>query len=155
MADPKRTTEEWIYAGKRLDGKDKTYQVWIDPSGAELHYRKLPGSMPGHVYAVDVSRDDGSICVFGNPRYLAEQATRAATPAQIETWRAETTAARQILEGKRAEKRAAEDDDLQAALEVLRRHHAKLRSYTKKGAFAGYVLGEIQRPPAKSKEEDD
>jgi hypothetical protein len=154
MTSDKTTIEEWIYAGERLDAKDKPYTVWIDPAGEELRYRKLHGGIPGQTYAAEIQRAESGITVHGQPRYLAEQATRSATPAQTERWRAETAAAKQILEAKRAEKAAGENDELQAALEVLRRHHSKLRSYAKKGAFASYVLGELQRPPAPTAEDD-
>ena len=152
MTAPKIVAEEWIYAGERLDSQDKLYTVWIDSAGEELHFRKLNAGIPGQVYKVEVDRSDGGVRVSGSPRYLAEQATRSATPAQIDAWRAETAAARQALDAKRTEKSAAEDDELQAALEVLRRHHAKLRSYAKKGAFQSYVLGEMQRAPKKERD---
>lgn len=148
------TTEEWLYAGQRLNAKEQLYHVWVDPSGEQLGYRKLPAGMPGQAYHVDVDRTNGTITVKGAPRYRAELATRQATPAQIETWRAETAAARQILEAKRAEKNAAGDDELQQALEVIRRHRHRIKSYAKRGAFDSYVLGELGRPPAKQRDEE-
>lgn len=130
MTETTPTTEEWIYAGERhARVKNTTLNVWIDPSGEELYFSKVSGGIPGQIYAVQVTRDS-SVHITGSPRYLAEQATREpATAAQIDAWRAETAAARQMIESDRAEKAARADDELQAALEVLRRHHSKLRSY--------------------------
>lgn len=143
---PEPVREEWIYAGKRVDAKDKLYDAWWDGT-RELHYAKLTGSMPGHVYAVDVTREDGHVLVSGSPRYLAEQATIEATPKQIDTWRAEDRAARSIADGKRVEKQAKDDDELERALEVLRRHYSRLTTQTRKGAFTSYVIGELSRKP--------
>lgn len=154
-ADKTTTVETWLYAGERVsaDGK-KHFFAWCDPSGEILHYRKVRGSMPGHAYAVEVHRDDETIHVYGTPRYLGEQSDREATATQLDTWRAEHAAARARQDGDRLEKQAADDDELERALEVLHRHHGRLRSYVKRGAFQAYVLGEIQRP-AKQRDDDD
>lgn len=145
-------TETWLYAGLRLGTKDKPYHVWVDEAGEELYYTKLVGNIPGQAYAVEVTRGDRVSA--GRTRYLAEQGDRHATEAQLERWRAEHLAAKQILESKRLEKAAAADTELEQALESLRRHRNRLHSYAKKGAFTTYVIGELERPPRKETDED-
>lgn len=147
------TTETWLYAGHRTNDGKTVSHVWVDPEGKELFFKKLPGSMPGHAYQIELTRgEEGRVTVHGSPRYLGSSADRQATDVQLETWRGEHAAANGRIESNRAEKNAGADDELQQALEVLRRHHNRLRGYVKKGAFQAYVLGEMQRPPNGEKE---
>lgn len=145
------TSEEWLYAGQRLDSKDKLFYLWVDPSGEELMFRKLPGTLPGSAYLIDVDRTGDKVQVSGAPRYRAELAERYATERQLELWRAEDKAAKTLVEAKRVEKAAAADDELERALEVLRKHYDRLRSMAKRGAFITYVTGELTRTPRQEK----
>lgn len=152
-AEVATVVETWLYAGQRLDPKGKIFHAWHDGHDV-VHFVKLPAHIPGHAYAVETIRDGDRLSVRGTPRYLAEQGDRQATGRQLDEWRAEHAAAKATVESKRLEKDAG-DDELERALEVLRRHHERLRSYVKKGAFQSYVLGEMQRPPAKLKKDED
>jgi hypothetical protein len=150
-----KTEETWLYAGQRLDTKGKPFGVWVDEAGGEMHFRKLTSvGIPGGAYAVEVTRAETGTTVHGHPRYLAEQSEREPTEAQRERWLAEDRAARATLEAKRAEKAAAASDELNDALEVLRRHRARIRSYAGRAGFDIYVAGEIARPARPDREED-
>lgn len=139
------TTETWLYAGQRLDGKDKPFEAWHDGHKI-VHFTKLIGlAMAGSAYNVEVVRDGDSVRVRGVPRYAHEE--RTPTTKQLDEWRAEDKAARAILDGKRMEKQAVGDDELEQALEVLRRHYAAAKTIAKRGAFQSYVLGEMTRKP--------
>lgn len=150
MTDTPTTVETWLYAGQRLFNK-KVTNAWHDGQRL-LYFGKLSGGVPGGAFAVEVVRDGDSVSVTGSPRYLAERADRKATQKQLDEWRAETAVAKQTIESAREEKSAAADDELDRALNVLRRHHARLGSYARKAAFQTWVTGEVQRPPKKEEE---
>lgn len=146
MGEIEPVNETWLYAGQRVDSKGKTFHAWHD--GHELvTFTKVSGVQPGTAYAVEVIRTGERLSVRGTPRYLGSGADRQPTQVQADEWRAEHAAAKALVESKRQEKAAVAEDELDRALEVLRRHHERLRSYVKKGAFQSYVLGEMQRPP--------
>lgn len=139
--------EEWIYAGVRLGKGNKKLHAWFMPDSTLGYFSKVAGSIVGHVYKVEVERDGDTVRVYGTGRYLAEQPTRSATDKQREEWRVEDIAAKQTLDGEQEEKRALKaGDELQDALDVLRRHRSRVRALGKQQMFDHWVQGELKRP---------
>lgn len=138
-------TEQWRYAGRRLS-KGKTRYAWEPAAGGELAwFAKVAGSVVGATYQVEVSRVDG-LTVHGAPRYLEAP---AAVDDVVRGWRVEDAAARWDLERVREEKRAAADEEVQQALDVLRAHFAACRSVSARWSFAQWVAAEVARPVRK------
>src|SRR4051812_39220947 len=149
-------TETWLYAGQRLGKDDKPRHAWHDGHDL-LYYKKLSAFSVGGAYRVDVDRASDGLSVSGSPRYIDanQDGHREPTPTQLEPWRAEDAAAKAIVEGKRLEKAAAGDGDLEKALEVIRRHYDRLRTMQKRGAFISYITGEMTRPPTPDADSDE
>jgi hypothetical protein len=79
-----RTIEHWTYAGLRLSAKGKVFGVWIDPTERELWYDKLHKyPIVGGVYAVKVTRGEGSVTAGTAPDYV-----RTGSDPRIPEWRA-------------------------------------------------------------------
>lgn len=144
MAGAAAVTERWRYAGRRTaSGKTKTLHAWEPAPGEDLvYFGKVTGSVVGAIYDVDVSRD-GGVTLHGSPRYIEAPADGDDV---ARGWRTEDAAARHDLEVGREEKRAAVDEEVQAALDVLRAHFAACRSYSAKWSFAQWVAAEVARP---------
>lgn len=142
-----RETERWVYAGRRLDGKGKTFHAWYDPKTERtLHFGKVPAHTIGEAYDVDVDRDGDSVVVYGDAKF-ANAGIILASAELVAGWRAEDADARHEIESKRAEKRAAADSDVEEALDVLRNHFQSCKSYSAKWGFAQWVAAEVARPP--------
>lgn len=137
-------TERWFYAGRRVTTKGKQYDAWYDGEQIKL-YPKTPGVI-GAGYDVEVSRDGDGTTMHGKPKYVASAAADT-TGDLVRGWKVEDADARHEIETKREEKRAAEDDEVQDALDVLRRHFHSSRSYSAKWGFAQWVAAEVARPP--------
>lgn len=142
-----RTTETWYYAGRRIAAGGKAFvYAWVDAEGEERYYGKLKTAFGqiGAAYTVAVTRDDDRVRVDPESlRFIDDKASHVA----IEAWRVEDTAAYHQLESRKAEKRAAENDELQDALDVLRRHFTACKTYSSKWSFAQWVAAEVARPP--------
>lgn len=144
-----KTTERWHYAGRRLDGKGRTLHAWRTPDGSVVLFSKAPGVAIGAVYDVDVSRDGERTTMYGSPRFAGRSAELELEldDELVAGWQAEDAAARHDAEQAREEKRAEKDPELEAALDVLRRHFGACRSYSAKWSFAQWVAAEVARPP--------
>lgn len=147
------TTETWVYAGRRDAGKGKIVHAWVtlhDEGREVLFEKKITGHTVGGLYDIAVTRDDGRVTVHGTPTFTLEPAEPAAsdlaTLDAMRGWAAEDRAAYQLVEARKAERAAAKNDELDAALEVLRRYHDRL-TYAKRAAFRQWVDGEVSRPP--------
>jgi hypothetical protein len=140
-----KTTETWLYAGQRLYKTSRIVHAWVDGEGVERYYTKLKALNVGGAYEIDVTRqEDGAVSVVPDVRFVDAQ---TATDEQLVKRRAEDAATRGVLDSKRAEKRATEDNEMDAALEVLRRHHAAIGPYGHRWAFAQWVASEVTRRP--------
>lgn len=138
-----QATERWVCAGRRIVKGGKLATAWWDGE-RELLFAKTPGTI-GATYDVEVTREGDRVSMRGKPTYVAT--VEIPNDDQVSGWKVEDADAYHEIETKRAEKRAAEDDAVQDALDVLRRHFGACQTYSAKWGFAQWVAAEVARPP--------
>lgn len=134
--------ETWLYAGQReVAGHQLAHAWWpadsagdVDPEEQLLLYKKLPGVAIGNPYAVKVSRDGDRTTAHGRPEY-AGHGTPSATPAQCAIWQSYDRNARRSRERYLAERRAAQDDQVELALAPMLRLITDARTRADKRAL--------------------
>jgi hypothetical protein len=141
-----QANETWFYAGRRTarGGKSMVY-AWVDADGEERYYKALAAGSTGASYTIDVTREGDRVTVA--PRSLRFVESEAAPVDDVRGWRVEDAAAYHDIEAKKAERRAADSDEVQDALDVLRRQFKASKTYSAKWAFAQWVASEVARPP--------
>lgn len=65
------STETWTYMGRRQVAGGGLGYLWMDESGAEHFFKKLPGGVIGGAYEVQAERTEESITVRGGARWVA------------------------------------------------------------------------------------
>ena len=146
MPDAATTTQTWAYAGRRLAKGGKSYiHAWVDHAGKERYFKGLRGSVIGGVYTIEAElRDGDTVARQGTLAYTGETHPGA---DDVSAWRTADAAASYELEQAKAERRAAAaGDELERALDVLRRHYQAGRSYHARWAFQQWVAAEVSRP---------
>ena len=109
----KTATEQWCYAGARVDHKHKEFHVWKDELGEEKLFTKniVRGGVIGALYSVEVERrEDGGVTVHGIPRFASSE-----LDPQAPKWQALHKEAKAQIEMHRATKKANPLDELTLA----------------------------------------
>lgn len=139
-----KTTERWIYAGRRLSGKGKLYGAWYEPTSERTMWFPKTNGVIGSAYDAEIERDGEKTTLYGSPVFATSDADVDAD--LVRGWKAEDADAYHEIETKRAEKRAAADDEVERALDVLRSHFDSCKTYSAKWGFAQWVAAEVARP---------
>lgn len=135
------TTEIWTYGGDILTTGNKLGKLWIDPTGKRLIYpKKVNAHRAGDLYEARVIREGDNVSVIGTPKWLGKRNPDSDLRAQLV---AASTMATQQYERKRMEKNRG--DELEAALEPLRKYFSSLRTSTERRAFVSYVIDQLYR----------
>jgi hypothetical protein len=148
--DP-RVDEEWIYIGRRDDGKTLNYH-YLDPHGKELVYgRRITGNSVGARYAVKVDRSDPTKTRVTRDVY--RYVGMSGPEANLTLWRSLDTAAETAIELRRSESRdkLAGLDDL--TLGQLRIQYARMMP-TRRRAFLATIIDQLTTKPPKTKPVD-
>lgn len=128
MTDVERVPLRLVYAGRRIDSKDRLTYAWIpeaeaDPAALLNLYTKLKGSAIGGIYTVDASDAEGSTVYAGTLRYTGE-----VWPGDRTEWVIRDMDARQRSERAKSERALAKRTDVDRALEPLESLAARLRT---------------------------
>jgi hypothetical protein len=135
---PATSTERWVYGGIRvLNGK--RVHAWIDPHGHELLYsHKRSGHWAiGRYYTADVIRTGTRTQLYGTPMYTGDR--DAGDELRRQLW-VKDTAARTRLADLAAERKAAQRNAIDEALQPLLAAASVLRTGADRDAFIAYVL---------------
>lgn len=140
-----RQTAIWTYAGRRIS-RGKIFHVWVGHDGVERSYTKplAKHASPGQQFEVSFAVEDENTIVYGTPVYHgpADQ-----DDPRLTGWRSLDIAAGVMVEGERRQKKDAEDDRLQDALDVLREHYLAARTWGRRAALIAYVTDQMTLPP--------
>lgn len=129
------TTEAWVYAGRRMGDDRKIRHAWKRQDGEFVYFAKYgTKAMIGSRYTVETA--NGGSIVLGVPEWLE----RASDEADLATWQAQDSAAATQLARHRAERKAGERRELDAALAPLVKIADGLRTGPERDAFAAYVM---------------
>ena len=127
-------TEHWTFGGNRLGKGDKRVHEWITPDGTALWYRPVGSHSVGSVYAIKVSRANGTTTRYGNPAYVG----RSEDADLRDELSARHRAAEITLDIKRRENKDKTDDPMEVAIQRLTDLAAKVPP-SQRAHFAAYV----------------
>jgi len=144
--EPPRTTERWIYGGLRVL-KTSTVHAWLpepaagQPLPEELRYRpKAKGHwIVGGIYQATVTRTDQRVQLYGAPGPWLQRYDDRDGIARLEVL--DRQARDEIAHT--AQRRAAQDPALAAAIQPLLEVAASLRTDTQVRALLAYVTEQI------------
>jgi hypothetical protein len=130
--------ETWTYAGRR-EAKGKRYYVWLDASGAERYYAKVPATSVGGRYIIKVRNEGERVIVLSDPVYLGD---RVDVEARL-TMEAQDLVAVARLAGLARERSDSRKAALDEALAPLIAIAANLKFGHERDAFLAYVIRRI------------
>lgn len=137
-----RTVEVWVYGGVRVLRDGKRAHAWIDPAGELLLYSRIGAKAAvGYKYEVTVEREGEQVSLVGSPRFTPDQ-------ADMETRRrlaVEDSVANTRLATLARERKAANQDALDEALEPLVRLAKGMRTGAERDALIATVLRRLAR----------
>lgn len=128
--------ETWTYLGQRAQ-QGKRFYCWADGEGDERWYSKMPASLVGGRYTLDVVRDGERVQVYAKSvEYTGERLDQDARAGA----EAAHAAAGVLLAAKTLERRHARDSALEDALEPLQRIARTLPTGPERDAFVAHVI---------------
>jgi hypothetical protein len=141
MPSAEPQTEQWVYAGLRIDNGGKKRYAWIDPAGRERWFSKgAAHHVIGAAYDVHVTYNDDRCTRHGDPTFA-----RAADhdDPKVAEYEAADRIAKTHLASRQRERNAARTSALDEAIVPLERIAAHFVSGADLDALTAYVTRRI------------
>lgn len=136
-----------VYLGRRLDSGFVLRQAWgrvedPEPDDGVTMYKKalVEFAVPGNVFQFVETAND--TIFFRGPKGPIMVGTWA-DEEDVVRWKATDMAQRAIKSQRDVNRRAAQDDEVEEAVETLRKYYGSLRTRADRGAFVQYVTGAV------------
>lgn len=127
-------TELWTFGGSRVGKGGKRIHEWITADGTALWYKPVGSHSVGSVYAIKVSRANGTTTRYGNPAYVG----RSEDTDLRDELSARHRAAEVTLDITRRESKDKANDPVEVAIQRLTDLAAKVPP-SQRANFAAYV----------------